>query len=60
MMSRADELLAELRLLVDESRDTEIPDFFHAIDNGAWLAGVFDELDKLLTEQGELPQEWQR
>lgn len=58
-MSRADELLSELRTLVNESRDGHIPDFFHAIDNGAWLAGAFAELDALLSEGGNLPQDWQ-
>lgn len=59
-MSRVDELLAELRQLVDESRDAEMPDFFHVIDTGAWLASVFDQLDQALSAGGELPQEWSR
>jgi len=58
-MSRADELLAELRDMVEQSRDEDDPTFFHAIGNGAWLAGAFDELDSLMSAGGEPPQDWQ-
>lgn len=57
-MSRADELLAKLRELVAESRDPDIPDFYHAIDNGAHLAGAFDELDRLMRRGEPPPQDW--
>ena len=58
-MSRADELLAELRRLVAESRDPDDPNFYHAIDSGAWLAGAFDELDQLMVSGEPAPQDWQ-
>lgn len=59
-MSRADELLAELRKMIAEIRDDDDPDLYHATEYGAWYASAFDQLDSLLSKQGELPQDWQR
>ena len=59
-MKRLDELLVELRKLVNDSRDDNDPTFFWAIDHGAHLAAAFDELDKALTDGDELPSDWQR
>lgn len=58
-MSRADELLAELRRMVEESRDDEVPDFFHDTGQAAWFANAFEELDWLLSDGQPMPEQWQ-
>lgn len=58
-MNPADELVAELRKMINEIRDDEAPKLFHASDYGAWYADAFDRLDTLLSSGGELPQDWQ-
>ncbi len=57
---RVDALLAELEMLVDESRDETLSDFYHDAGNGAYFAGAFDELNGLLRDGAEPPKEWRR
>lgn len=58
-MATANQLLRELRKHVRDSRDRDIPDFYHDVGNGAHIAAAFDELDKLLTKTKKLPKDWQ-
>lgn len=57
-MSRVDELLATIRQLVTESRDEQVPGFYHDAGNGAYLAAAFDELDELLSGGADDPADW--
>jgi hypothetical protein len=60
MSDRVQALLAELEMLVDECRDQSIGDFYHNANNAAYFAGAFDELNELLSNGAELPEEWRQ
>jgi hypothetical protein len=59
MREHAERLLGELRALVDECRDSEVPDFFHDTGRAAYFAAAFNALDGLLTSgQAAAPGDW--